>query len=244
MQIDWWTLALQAVNFGIVVWLLSRLLYQPIKRVIEDREATDRKAAETAEEKTRAAEQARKEFEAKLAELAEAQRQEEARLHAEMDRERQDMLEAAEKKAAALVAQARDRIERERKQALDDLGDQIADLARDLARKALGDGALAGDGLLAQVEAHIGALSAPDLAELRADAAGDANGVCLVTANPLSEAQRTAWRDAMAPRFPDAAIAFETDASILGGAELRFPHAVLSFSVADRLDRAAADLKG
>ena len=242
MQIDWWTLALQTVNFLIVVWLLSRFLYQPIKRVIEDREAADRKAAELAEEKTRAAEAARTEYEAKRAELADQQRQEEARLHAEMDKERQAMLEAAERQAAELVSEARDRIERERKQALDDLGDQIADLARDLARKALGDGALAGDGVLERVNARLDGLPEADLADLRTDAA--ASGLCIVTAAPLAELQQGTWRDAMAARFPGTSVGFETDAAILGGAELRFPHAVLSFSVADRLNRAAVKLKG
>ncbi len=242
MQIDWWTRGLQTINFLIVVWLLSRFLYQPIRRVIEEREAADRKAAELAEDKTRAAEAARAEYEVKRAELAEAQRQEEARLHAEMDSERQAMLEAAEKKAAELIAEARDRIGRERKQVLDDLGDQIADLARDLARKALGEGALEGDGLLERVNARLDGLGGVDMDDLRSDAAG--NGLRIVTAAALTGAQQGAWRDAMAARFPGAEIGFETDAAILGGTELRFPHAVLSFSVADRLRRAAAELKG
>lgn len=242
MQIDWWTLGLQTINFLIVVWLLSRFLYQPIKRVIEAREAADRKAAELAEDKTRAAEAARADYEAKSAALAEAQRQEETRLHTEMDKERQSMLETAEKKAAELVSEARERIGRERKQALDDLGDQIADLARDLARKALGDGALDGEALLDRVNARLDGLAKADMDDLRSDAA--AGRVCIVTAAPLAEAQQTAWRDAMAARFPGASVGFETDAAILGGAELRFPHAVLSFSVADRLRRAAAELKG
>ena len=126
MQIDWWTLALQTINFLIVVWLLSRFLYQPIRRVIEEREAADRKAAETAEEKPRSADEAREAFEAKEAERARLQQEEEARLHAEMDAERQTIRKAAEKEAAALLSDARKTIESERKQALDDLGNAAA----------------------------------------------------------------------------------------------------------------------
>lgn len=244
MQIDWWTLALQTINFVIVVWLLSRFLYQPIKRVIEAREAADRKSAEMAEEKTQAAEMARQEYETKRADLAERQRQEEARLHIEMDKERQSMLEAAEKEAADLLAEARARIERERKQALDDLADQIAGLAGDLARKALEDGALGWDGVLARVTSHLDGMAEGDLAELRADADGGTKGLRIATASPLADTQQSAWRDAMASRFPDAAVRFETDPALLGGAELRFPHAVISFSVADRLKRAAQELRG
>ena len=56
MEIDWWTLAIQTVNFLVVVWLLSRFLYRPVRRMIEAREADDRKAAEDAAAKAAEAE--------------------------------------------------------------------------------------------------------------------------------------------------------------------------------------------
>lgn len=243
MQIDWWTLALQTVNFLIVVWLLSRFLYQPIKRVIEEREAADRKAARDADEKVRAAEEARKEYETKVSELARIQREEEARLHAEMDGERQKMVDAAEQKAQKLVADAQDRIERERKEALDDLGAQIAALATEMARKAIGEGAIASDLVLQDVTNRLDALPESELADLRGDLAGQGQRLTVVTATPPAETEKTMWRDAMAARFDGADIEFLTEPELLGGAELRFPHAVFSFSVADRLERAAQAVK-
>ncbi|AOH87284.1 hypothetical protein AWL63_24355 (plasmid) [Sphingomonas panacis] len=39
MHIDWWTLALQAINVLILVWLLARFLYRPVMKVIADRQA-------------------------------------------------------------------------------------------------------------------------------------------------------------------------------------------------------------
>lgn len=244
MQIDWWTLALQTVNFLIVVWLLSRLLYRPIRRVIEDREAADRKAAETAEAKLREAEETRQAFEKKSADFAETQRQEEARLHAEMEKERQALLDAAGEEARKIATEATARIGRERQQALEGLGEQIADLARDLAAKALGDrGALSGDGLFSHVDAYLDKMPATDLADLRADAVANSAGLSIVSADPMTDTEQSRWRDAMAGRFNGASVAFTTDPSLLGGVELRFPHAVLSFTVADRLRRAADELK-
>ena len=40
MSIDWWTIGLQAVNVGILVWLLSRVLWHPLARAINERQAT------------------------------------------------------------------------------------------------------------------------------------------------------------------------------------------------------------
>ena len=46
MEIDWWTLAIQTVNFLVVVWLLSRFLYRPVRRMIEAREAAKKASGE------------------------------------------------------------------------------------------------------------------------------------------------------------------------------------------------------
>jgi F-type H+-transporting ATPase subunit b len=39
MALDGWTIALQTVNFAILVWLLHRFLYRPVLRVIDARKA-------------------------------------------------------------------------------------------------------------------------------------------------------------------------------------------------------------
>ncbi|PPC85052.1 MAG: ATPase, partial [Methylocystis sp.] len=39
MRFDWWTLGLQTVNFAVLVWLLHRLLYRPVLRMIDARRA-------------------------------------------------------------------------------------------------------------------------------------------------------------------------------------------------------------
>ena len=30
MQLDWWTIGLQTVNFTVLIWLLNRFLYKPV----------------------------------------------------------------------------------------------------------------------------------------------------------------------------------------------------------------------
>ena len=39
MHLDWWTIALQTINFAILVWLLHRFLYKPVLRMIDARKA-------------------------------------------------------------------------------------------------------------------------------------------------------------------------------------------------------------
>jgi len=245
MQIDLWTLAIQTVNFLIVVWLLTRFLYRPIRKVIEKREAADREVTQAAERKAQEAEAAKQALAAERNDLAKAQQQEIARLHAEMDKERQTILEAAKAKAEQLVAEARAQIGRERKQALADLADQIAGLARDLTETALGDPALrAGEGLRDHVAAHIDALPEADLGDVRRDLSAAGAGLAVVSSDPMPRPQQDRWQEMLATRFGGARVTFDTDPALLGGVELHFPHAVLRFTVADRLTRALEALKG
>ena len=60
MLIDWFTVAAQAVNFLILVWLLKRFLYKPVLAAIDEREKriatqlqdAEKKKAEALKEQT------------------------------------------------------------------------------------------------------------------------------------------------------------------------------------------------
>lgn len=56
MQIDWITVLAQIANFLVLVWLLRRLLYGPITRAMEEREAKIRERFSEAEQRETAAE--------------------------------------------------------------------------------------------------------------------------------------------------------------------------------------------
>lgn len=245
MQIDWWSLGFQTINFLVVVWLLTRFLYRPVRKSIEAREEADRKLADEAQAKSDAADAARAGYEQKAADLADAKRRQEAQLHAEMEKERAAILDKAKATADSMVAEARERIARERDEALAGLKDDIATLAHDLAATALAEAGDPGNGLLMRVASHLDGLKPDELAELRTDVAEAGAALSVVTASALDEGDRDSWRTALAQRLgATAKIGFVIDPDILGGVELRFPHAVLSFSVAERLRRATAELKG
>ncbi|MDK3019946.1 F0F1 ATP synthase subunit delta [Pseudodonghicola flavimaris] len=246
MQIDWWTLAFQVVNFLAVVWLLSRLLFRPIRRVIEEREAADRAAAQAAQAKVDEALAVKQDYTARLADFAEAQRREEADLHKQMAEERDALLAKARSEAEKLLDEARARIEAERSQTVDQLRAQIGELATGMAQKALGAPDIVTPGAaLAQASARLAALSGTDLKDLVTDLGVEGAGVTVVTAADLPDPARDRWRQMLQERFGAAlAIGFETDPALIGGAELRFPHAVLSFSVAARLREAVETVKG
>ncbi|GHH03218.1 F0F1 ATP synthase subunit delta [Pseudodonghicola xiamenensis] len=246
MHIDWWTLAFQVINFLVVVWLLSRLLFRPIRSVIEEREEADRKAAEAAQAKEDAAKAIQQEYEGRIAAIADKQRQEEAELHKQMSAEREALLKKAHDEAEALLARSRAEIAAERSQTVEDLRAEIGGLASELAQKALGAPDILGPGAaLAQARAHLTGLKGTDLRDLQADLAVEGAEITVVSATELPEAEQSGWQAALCDRFGNGiTLGFATDPALIGGAELRFPHAVLRFSVAARLAQAVTDLKG
>ncbi len=139
MLIDWFTVAAQALNFLILLWLMKRFLYGPILRAIDAREQRIAAQLEDAEARKSEASRERDEF----------QRKNEA-----FDRQRAELLDRAteevESKRQAMLRQARESADKwtaRRQEALrsqaDGLSRAIEDSARNevfaITRKALRD---------------------------------------------------------------------------------------------------------
>ncbi|WP_212525915.1 F0F1 ATP synthase subunit delta [Actibacterium sp. MT2.3-13A] len=247
MQFDWWTLALQAVNFLVLVWLLSRFLYRPVRQVIEKRQALSQEAAEAAQRQADEAEAARRRYEDAQKALEAERRDLVEAVHKDMQAERRKLLEAAQAEAGQIRAEAREATEQARRAALSTLKSEIADLATGIAAGVLQDSAAArlGPGTMAAVRAYFEALPESELEALRRDATGASGEVAVVTATELSETDRKTWQNGLHGWLQsEARVTFVVAPEILGGVELRFPHAILSFTWARQIEEATARLVG
>lgn len=247
MQVDWWTLALQAVNFLVLVWLLSRFLYRPVRQVIEKRQALSQEAAEAAQRKADEAEAARQRYEEAQKALEAERRGLAEAVHKEIQQERERLLEAARAEADRIRAEAKAALEKDRSATLADMKSDIAALATGVAIRVLQDSGAnrTGQGTLAAVGAYFEALSERELEELQADLGGDSPEIELVAACDLSETDRAEWRKGLHGWLQrDVPVRFTVAPEILGGVELRFPHSLLSFTWARRIEEATARMIG
>lgn len=247
MTIDWWTVALQAINFLVLVWLLWRFLYRPVREVIEKRKALAEEAFADADKKKAEAEAARQRFVDDQARLAQERQDLLKKVHEELEAERGKVLDAARTEATTMVETARAAIMQERKAALDDMRGQAATLAADLAAgllRGVGTNALS-EAFLDQFDQRLKALPADEMKRLKKDLSANGARVDIVTAEALKAADRTRWvarvEAALGGKIKPR---FVAEPSILGGAELRFPHAVLKFTWADQLEKAKDAIRG
>jgi F-type H+-transporting ATPase subunit b len=245
MRIDVWTLVLQGINFLVLVWLLQRFLYKPVRAVIAKRKELAQAAFVEADKAKKDAEAAGAALEADRAKLAAEREGVLNAAHKSLEAERAKLIEDAKHEAERLVGEGHAAIAAEREAALAGLRKEIASLAAELAGRLLAETGVAADGdaLLAAVTGRLAALAADERASLRKELTAEGARLTVVTAAPLSSDGAERWRARLAEALRFAGeIAFETDAALIGGAELRFPHAVLRLSWADWLAKAEAEL--
>ena len=132
------TLFIQAVNFLILIALLSRFLFTPLKKFLADRAAGIEKALAEAKVAREAAAKAQEEHRAQIV----ATQREAAALRdqaqREVEAERQRLLKASRDEAQRLVDEARAAIEAEVKRARASLREEVVSLSLAAAERLLG----------------------------------------------------------------------------------------------------------
>jgi len=243
MQIDWWTLALQTVNFIVLVWLLRKFLYRPVREVIEKRKKLSEQAFADADRQKNAAEKTRLHFEEGQAGLVQERQDMLKKLHEELEAERHKALEEAKGKANELLEAARTLIAGQRDAALAEVRDQVSAMAVELAADLLRKSGLTAPNavFLEKLEQHLEDMSADERKRLQKDLAVDGARLTVVTPSPLTPEERGQWMDRLNERLDLGhwdKTDFTTEPEILGGVELHFPHAVIKFTWANQLQNA------
>ncbi|MGE0487407.1 MAG: F0F1 ATP synthase subunit B [Gammaproteobacteria bacterium] len=246
MTIDWFTLVAQVVNFLLLVWLLERLLYRPVLRVMGERRARIEQAERDAAAALAAARDERAALARERAELAARN----AALLAAAEREAAQVRDEALATARAEVAAARSRwqaaLAEERKSFESSLRQAVENEVVAVARAVLAD--LADS----PFEARVGAAFARRLRTLaeaergalrQAMSDGTGHGVCLRSALVLDEETRRELEAAVhevlgatvCPRF-------EQRPGLVCGIELAVDGHKLSWSVDEYLHDLGARL--
>ncbi len=245
MLIDWFTVVAQIVNFLILVWLLRRLLYGPVLRAMQAREA--RIAAQSAE--ALAAKQ-----------VAEQEAAELRRLQAQLEESRDQVLAAArqeaEERRKELVAQARRELDEaragwyrglqaEREAFLRELRRRLGSQLCAISRQALAD--LADAELEARAVAlfvrRLAALEADERARLVASARKGTRPIFVRSAFPLDDAARRALEDALfAGLDKPNKLTYEQDPALLCGVEISTQDHKIAWTMADYLAALERDI--
>ena len=133
--VDPWTALFTFLNMLITFALLGKFLFKPVKKMIDDRQKEIDGLFAEAEEKNKAAEAKKEEYEEKLA-GARAEREELMREALTKAQKREDeIISEARENAARIKEKAQADIEQEKKKALNEVKNEISSISIGIAEK-------------------------------------------------------------------------------------------------------------
>ncbi|MDP4285226.1 MAG: F0F1 ATP synthase subunit B [Bacteroidota bacterium] len=139
MQINWFTVIAQVINFLILVWLLKRFLYKPVLNAIDEREKKIADQLNDAEAKKAEAQKERDEFEQKNEDF---DKEREARLdkvQEDAKAEKQRLFEEVRTESNTLRAKYETALKQEEQNIADTIKRKTQDEVFAIASKALSD---------------------------------------------------------------------------------------------------------
>jgi F-type H+-transporting ATPase subunit b len=238
MLIDWFTVAAQAVNFLILVWLMKRFLYKPILHAIDEREKRIATELANADKKKAEAQKESDDFKHKNEEFDKQRAALLSKATDDAKAERQRLLDEARKDAAALSSKLQEALRDQEHTLHQAISRRTQQEVFAITRKALTDLATT------SLEERLGEVFTRRLREMDAQAkAGLAQSLktapdpALVrSAFDLPAQQRAAIQNALNETFSaEIHIRFETAPDLISGIELSTNGQKVAWSIADYL---------
>ena len=139
MQINWFTVVAQVINFLILVWLLKRFLYKPILNAIDEREKKIASQLQNAEDQKAEAKKEKDEFNQKNELFDQEKKELMDKAIAETKEERIRLIEEARNEADKLSAKLEDASKKEQENRNQEIAEKIQHEVFAITRKMLAD---------------------------------------------------------------------------------------------------------
>ncbi len=239
MKIDWWTLAIEAVNVAILVWLLGRFFWRPVAAMIAQRRTAAAQELADATAKRAEADKAMEQIASTRAGLAKERETILAAAASDADKERAAILGKTAKEIEALRAAAEADIAKEKEAAASAWLDHAGTLAVEIAARLLTrlEGGALREAFLDSLVREVTALTEPQrqgLASCKLD---------LVSATPLTADEQGRCQARLADVLcAPPQLAFQTDARLIAGLALHGSNLVVTNDWRGDLNRILAEL--
>jgi F-type H+-transporting ATPase subunit b len=240
MPFDWTTFTLEIINFLVLVWLLKRLIYQPVIAALDARQERVRAESARATEALKNAESLKQQYESRLIEWNREREQQLRKLDEEVALERNRRLEKLKRSLVDEESKARAR-------GLAAAASAQAAIARKSSKEAFGAAAamlrrLGSPELTERIAGvfleDLGALEESSLTVLRQAATrlGKGANAVVVSAHPIEERTRSALAAALSRAAGvDLDVEFKSLPELLAGLRVAVGECLLQANLADEL---------
>ena len=139
MKFNIWTLLFQIINFVVLLFILKRILYKPIREIIEKRRGLIAKTVEDAEKTKKEAQELKEKHQEELEKLKELQSQMLEQTREEALKDRNKLLGEAEKDAVKIIEKEKALFDAEKRRVEAELKNKTIEIASVFASNLLGD---------------------------------------------------------------------------------------------------------
>ena len=242
LNIDWATIAFQAINFLALAALLYYFAFRPVMERVQERRAEKQELIRQIEDDRQEAERLRDRLDQRLSEAEEEADQIITQAQKRAEAERQQMLEDVKGDIEAMLGDAREDVQQMRQQAVDEFHDELIDailgIGGDVIRQAAPPAMH--DALVAQLNDRIWEMGRQEMERVRAfrQSLGERTPTAHVKAAKAlsSEQQGELARTLTALADRNIDIEIENDPSLAAGIRVRLGDIVVDNSIAGRLE--------
>jgi F-type H+-transporting ATPase subunit b len=243
LNIDWATIAFQAINFLVLAAALYYFAFRPVMERVRERRAEKEEMMQQIRADRQEADRLREKLQERLSEAEEQADEIITEAHKRAEAERQQMLDDVAEDIEEMLSDARGDVHQMRQQAVDEFHDELIDAILDIGNEVIRQAAppQMHDALAAQLNDRIWEMGREEMERVRAfrRSLGERTPTAHVsTAEPLSTEQQgelARTLTALADRNVD--IEMETDPSLAAGMRVRLGDIVVDNSIAGRLDQ-------
>jgi F-type H+-transporting ATPase subunit b len=242
MSFDPWTLAFQLLNFAVLLLVLFRLLFKPVRQIMAKRAAQVQAALDAADAAHAEAEAIRAGLALEQKRVGELRTGMLVKLQAEIEENRQRRLAGVAAEVQELLERGRGVLESEQRKSGEELRERARRSVTNYAAAVLAD--------LADIEIHRALLRRLPAAFAKAGAElaglsnpGEPVAVVVESAFALTDEETAALRDLVGKSIRVAGLTAAVEPLLLAGVRLRAADRLLDFSLRGQLDALAATLK-
>ena len=246
MQIDWFTLIAQIVNFLILVWLLKHFLYDRIVKAMDKRREKIAAKINEADDTKSEAEKLRSEYQDKLSDLEDKQDEIISGAREKAEEKRKEMTRQAREEIENMRLSWKEALENEKQSVVEELRRNAARQVFGISRKVLNE--------LADVEIEekivqrfldrFSELSQKDMDKLKATAKSKDSDVRIDSAFEISGKNREKLTKGLKQVLDGIKdIDYQTDSDLLGGVVLEAGGQRVEWNIDDYLENLENDFK-
>ncbi|MEA3374279.1 MAG: F0F1 ATP synthase subunit delta [Campylobacterota bacterium] len=238
---NWWTFFFQVINFFIVLFILYRLFFNPLKRVIQKREEAISQRMKKLEEGEKHVEEEKERYQEKMDELQTLREKKLDEVKKEALIEKDILMKEADKEIAKAYEKQSGIIDQERKKFEKEIRQKSLEFSIHYTEKLLNE---VSDKLLHQkrIDQFLQALpqsNAKEIALLKEELAGKACEVMLYTPFNLQETTNQKIKETIGRLLQCNSVVLQSvqDVSLIGGIRLAIKNKILDASIKGELER-------